>query len=170
MGAQVLQFDALCKKRDEWREAGMRVGLTNGCFDMLHPGHIFLLEQASKLCDVLVVALNSDSSVRTLKGPLRPIVPENMRAYELASVRWVSAVFIFNGLRVVEEIRCLSPDVYIRASDHDAINNLNSKELRALHDVGATIKIVKLLKGFSTTSIIERYIGASLLISSEKKL
>jgi rfaE bifunctional protein nucleotidyltransferase chain/domain len=131
------------------------VVLTNGCFDLLHSGHIFLLQQAAQFGDRLVVALNSDDSVRSLKGPERPILPQKLRAYALRSLRWVDGLFLFDGTRADGEIRAFAPDVYVRAADR-AIDELDSKELRALRAVGARIEFVPFLDGFSTTGLLER--------------
>jgi D-beta-D-heptose 7-phosphate kinase/D-beta-D-heptose 1-phosphate adenosyltransferase len=157
-GERFLPFELLCRRREEWRRAGLRVVLTNGCFDLLHPGHIFLLQQAVALGDRLVVALNSDGSVRALKGKQRPILCETLRAYSLLALRSVSAVFLFDGTRVTDEIRALSPDAYVRAADR-TIQDLDSKELRALRSVGARIHFVDFLPGFSTTATIARLRG-----------
>ncbi|MDR0679187.1 MAG: adenylyltransferase/cytidyltransferase family protein [Puniceicoccales bacterium] len=148
-------FSELCSERERWRREGRRIVLTNGCFDLLHSGHIFLLQQAARFGDRLVVALNSDDSVRTLKGPGRPILSQELRAYALHSVRWVDGLFIFDGTRADREIRAFAPDVYVRARDR-TVSDLDSKELRALRAVGARIEFVSLLAGFSTTSLLER--------------
>jgi rfaE bifunctional protein nucleotidyltransferase chain/domain len=130
------------------------VVLTNGCFDLLHPGHLFLLERARSFGDVLVVALNTDRSVRALKGPERPILPEQLRAYALGCLRSVDRIFLFDGTRVTEEIRALAPDAYVRAADR-AEGDLDSAELRALREVGAQITFVPFLPGLSTTALVE---------------
>ncbi|MDR1436154.1 MAG: adenylyltransferase/cytidyltransferase family protein [Puniceicoccales bacterium] len=152
---EIPSFKHICALRESWKRLGNRVTLTNGCFDLLHPGHIFLLEQAARFSDKLLVALNSDGSVRTLKGPHRPIIDQTMRAYALSSLRFVDGVFIFDGTRIVEEIRALSPDVYVRASDR-TVSDLDSDELRALKSVGAKIEFVNFLSGFSTTSTVAK--------------
>jgi rfaE bifunctional protein nucleotidyltransferase chain/domain len=148
-------FAQICSLRERWRSCGERVVLTNGCFDLMHPGHIFLLEQASRFGDRLIVALNSDESVGKLKGPERPIIHQSLRSYALRSLRFVDGVFIFDGTRVVDEIRALAPDVYVRAADRTLVD-LDSKELCALRAVGASIEFVTFLEGFSTTKIVER--------------
>jgi rfaE bifunctional protein nucleotidyltransferase chain/domain len=135
------------------------VVLTNGCFDLLHPGHMFLLEQASRLGDRLLVALNSDGSVRSLKGPSRPILSQDLRAYALASLRAVDGVFIFDGTRVTEEIFALAPNAYVRAADR-RVEDLDSRELQALRAVGAEIHFVDFLPHFSTTAIVQRIQGS----------
>jgi rfaE bifunctional protein nucleotidyltransferase chain/domain len=150
-----VSLSTLCEERQRWQLGGKRLVLTNGCFDLLHPGHLYLLERAAQMGDVLVVALNSDASVRNLKGPDRPILSEEMRAYTLGCTRFVERIFIFDGTRVTEEIRCLAPDVYVRAADRSPVN-LDSKELLALREVGAQIEFVPFLSNFSTTGIIER--------------
>src|SRR3954471_19643734 len=87
--------DALVSQREEWRRAGKTVVFTNGCYDLLHPGHIRLLEQARSLGDILILALNSDTSVRRMKGPSRPLIPESERAELAAALASVDAVTLF---------------------------------------------------------------------------
>lgn len=155
---KLFPFDEVCRLRESWRAEGHRVALTNGCFDLLHPGHLFLLEQAAQFGQRLIVALNSDGSVRTLKGAGRPILHEYLRAYSLSAVRWVDAVFLFDGTRAVEEIRRLKPDVYVRAADR-TVTDLDSRELRALGEVNATIEFVEFFPNLSTTAIVREVRG-----------
>ncbi|MDR2664033.1 MAG: adenylyltransferase/cytidyltransferase family protein [Puniceicoccales bacterium] len=156
--AGALPFLQLCAERERWRREGRRVVLTNGCFDLLHPGHLFLLQQAAGFGDRLAVALNSDSSVRALKGPDRPTIPQKLRAYALRALRWVDGLFLFDGTQADEEIRTFAPDVYVRANDR-TLADLDSKELRALRAVGARIELVPFLPGFSTSSLLARIRG-----------
>ena len=143
----------------EWRErqrlAGRRVVLTNGVFDLLHTGHLYYLQQTRALGDALVIALNADASVRALKGPSRPVQSEEQRAYALGALACVDAVFIFRMPRLDAEIRALRPDVYAKADDY-TLEKLDADERTALQDVGAEIKFMPFLAGFSTTQLIAR--------------
>ncbi len=129
--------------------------LTNGCFDLLHPGHISYLIEAKKLGDYLMIALNSDESVNKLKGPHRPVQNEIERAYAIAALYFVDGIFIFNSERLTEEIKQIKPDIYTKAGDY-TVDSLNSEERQALDDVYAKIKILPFLKGYSTTLLIKK--------------
>ena len=141
--------------RRRLRRAGRRVVLTNGCFDLLHPGHVEYLETAKSFGDVLVVALNSDRSVRTLKGAGRPIMPQRARAGLLAGLAAVDHVVIFNGTRATRVMRALEPDVYVKGGDY-TVGTLDAEERSALEGCGARIKLVKFKAGYSTSAIIAR--------------
>lgn len=151
----ILDFDALLGYREEAAKEGRRVVLTNGCFDLLHRGHAEYLRESASLGDVLIVAVNSDTSVRDLKGPHRPLNSEGDRAYLLASLRCVDAVFIFPGPRLDSEIRRLRPDIYTKAGDYTP-ETLDAGERAALLETGAEIRILPFLDGRSTTSLIHR--------------
>ncbi len=129
--------------------------LTNGVFDLLHTGHLYYLQKARALGDVLVIALNADASVRALKGPTRPVQDEGQRAYALAALACVDAVVIFREPRLTAEIRALRPDVYTKAGDY-TLEKLNPEERAALQEVGARIEFMPFLPGFSTTQLIAR--------------
>jgi rfaE bifunctional protein nucleotidyltransferase chain/domain len=146
-------FQEACALRERLREAGKRVVLTNGCFDLLHIGHVCSLENAAKHGDSLWVALNSDRSIKSLKGTSRPIFTEIDRAYILSALVCVSGIFIFDGERLTDEILLLKPDVYVKSSDYD-LEKLNKAELRVLQDVHAEIKFVPFIGGMSTSTII----------------
>ena len=104
--------------RERLRAAGRKVVLTNGVFDLLHTGHLFYLQQARALGDALFIALNSDASVKALKGPLRPVMNEEQRAYALAALSCVDGVVIFREPRLTREILALQPDAYTKAGDY----------------------------------------------------
>ena len=132
--------------------------LTNGVFDLLHPGHTSYLEKARELAGptgMLFVALNSDASVRELKGPLRPILDEKSRAQNLARLRSVDGVVIFNGKRLAREITALKPDIYCKAGDY-TLATLDASERDALIEAGSNVVFLPFLRGFSTTKMIER--------------
>src|SRR3546814_2251257 len=111
-------LDSLVTEVARWRQAGLKVGFTNGCFDLLHPGHVALLEQARAACDRLVVGLNSDASVRRLKGSARPVPGEAARAAVLASLASVSRVVIFGDDTPLGLIGALRPDVLVKGADY----------------------------------------------------
>lgn len=148
----------LASRRESLQHSKKSMVLTNGCFDLLHAGHLYFLQEASKLADELWIGLNSDSSVRSLKGQQRPILPEQERAYALSCLRFVDAVFVFTAQRVTEEILTLKPDVYAKAGDY-TIETIDKEEKAALQSVGTTIRFVPFADGFSTTSMVERIRG-----------
>ena len=141
--------------REQQRAARRRVVLTNGVFDLLHTGHLFYLQQARALGDALIIALNSDASVRALKGATRPVQTEEQRAYALGALACVDAVTVFREPRLTAEIRALRPDVYCKAGDY-TLEKLNPEERAALDQVGAKITFLPFLPGFSTTNLIAR--------------
>ena len=141
--------------RKKVRESGKSFVLTNGCFDLLHCGHAYSLQEASKYGDHLWVAMNSDASVHKLKGTERPIVPEDQRAYLLNSLSCVSGVTLFENERLTQEILALEPDVYVKASDYTE-DSINAEEKEALLSVNATLQFVPFLPGNSTSSLIKR--------------
>lgn len=147
------------KRAAEWRatmrQAGRRVVLTNGVFDLLHTGHLYYLQQARALGDALVIALNGDASVRALKGPARPIQTEEQRAYALGALACVDAITIFHTPRLDAEIRALRPDVYCKAGDY-TLDKLDPAERAELEVCGARIEFMPFLPGFSTTQLIAR--------------
>jgi D-glycero-beta-D-manno-heptose 1-phosphate adenylyltransferase len=142
-----------------WREAeraqGRTVVLTNGCFDLLHRGHLEYLQRSAALGDRLVVAVNSDASVRALKGPTRPVNNEQDRAFALASLRCVDVAFIFPGPRLAGEITGLRPDIYTKAGDY-TVETLEPTERSALLAGGVDIQILPFVAGHSTTATIKR--------------
>jgi rfaE bifunctional protein nucleotidyltransferase chain/domain len=146
-------FEAACRQRQRLKTNGKRVVLTNGCFDLLHPGHVYFLQTAAKFGNSLWVALNGDQSVRKLKGPTRPIFAETIRAYVLGALKCMDGIFIFDGTHTVEEIEAFAPDVYVRATDRIRID-LHSKELEALRRAGTAIEFIDRLPFYSTTNLI----------------
>ena len=141
--------------RAKWRTAKRTVVLTNGVFDLLHTGHIHSLQAARAQGDVLLVAINSDKSVRTIKGPSRPLQSESERAYALGALSCVDGVVVFSEPRLTKEISALHPDVYCKAGDY-TLEKLNAEERAALEAIGAKIVFVPFLPGFSTTGLIAK--------------
>ncbi|OHE80343.1 MAG: hypothetical protein A3G75_02850 [Verrucomicrobia bacterium RIFCSPLOWO2_12_FULL_64_8] len=145
-------------RRAALRRAGAKLVLTNGVFDLLHPGHTSYLARARRLAGRkgrLYVALNSDRSVRQLKGPRRPVLDQLSRAFNLAQLESVDGIVIFDRPRLTREIAALRPDIYAKAGDY-SMTTLHSEEKAALARVGARIKFLPFLAGFSTTDLIKR--------------
>jgi len=138
--------------RDDLRTAGRRLVFTNGCYDILHPGHLTLLETARSFGDQLLVAINSDASVRRLKGEGRPIVPEQDRARMLLALRVVDAVVLFDQDTPGELIDLLLPDVLVKGGDWSAETVVGAQTVQ---QAGGEVRIVPLLEGRSTTNVIE---------------
>ena len=136
-----------------WRKFGKTIAFTNGCFDILHAGHIYSLSQAASFADVLIVGLNSDASTKKLKGDNRPINNEQNRALILASLVMVDAVVLFDEDTPHELIRSILPDVLVKGGDYTVEQIAGAKEVIAN---GGEVKIVPILEGFSTTNIIEK--------------
>ncbi len=147
--------EALAALGAEYAAAGKKLVLTNGCFDLLHTGHVRYLEQARALGDALIVAVNSDRSVRELKGPERPLNGELDRAEVLAALRCVDHVTVFDDKRVTGVIKALCPAIYAKGGDY-TLETLDPGERSALEEAGATIMLVSLVPGRSTTGILER--------------
>lgn len=141
--------------RQELRLHNKHVVVTNGCFDLLHVGHLRYLTEARNLGDFLWIGLNADSSVRELKGPTRPINSEQDRAEVLAALRVVDAVTIFQDKRATEFIKLVEPDVYVKGGDY-TVESLDAEERAALEQCGTEIAILPLVPGKSTTAMIER--------------
>jgi D-beta-D-heptose 7-phosphate kinase/D-beta-D-heptose 1-phosphate adenosyltransferase len=138
---------------EEWRRKGFRIGFTNGCFDLLHPGHVRLLTEARSVCDRLVVGLNSDASVTSLKGLGRPIQTQQARAEVLAALEAVDLVVVFEEATPIELIRQLRPKVLIKGADY-RIDQVVGREL--VEDDGGEVVLVDLVPGHSTTELVKQ--------------
>jgi rfaE bifunctional protein nucleotidyltransferase chain/domain len=143
----------LVRERLAWRAAGRSVVMTNGCFDLLHPGHVALLEAARREGDVLVVALNSDASVRGLKGEGRPLVPEGERAEVLLSLEAVDRVVLYDEPTPIAVVRALLPDVLAKGADWAADDIVGRPEVER---AGGRVVRVALVPGRSTSAIVAR--------------
>ena len=148
------------KKRSQLRTQGKKLVFTNGCFDLLHKGHLYYLQQAKTLGDQLWVALNADQSIRELKGPSRPVQPAKDRAYALSALQAVDGVIVFQEARLTHEILVLKPDIYVKAADY-TLETLDPQERSALQKVGADIQFLPFLEGYSTTDLIEKIARAA---------
>jgi len=145
----------IVRYRDLLADEGQRLVFTNGCFDLLHVGHVRYLQAARALGEALVVAVNGDASVRALKGPTRPINGEHDRAEVLAALGCVDYVVIFDTERVTELVHAIRPHVYAKGGDY-TVEQLNAEERWALGEVGADIHILPLVPGKSTTAMIAK--------------
>jgi len=138
-----------------WRAAGERIAYTNGCFDLLHAGHVRTLETARAAGDRLVVAMNSDASARRLKGPTRPIVPERERAAMLAALEAVDLVVIFSEDTPLEALQALRPEVWVKGGDYRS-DTVNQEEKAFVESYGGRVQLAALVPGFSTSELIAR--------------
>ena len=153
--AKILTREELRARAAEWKRAGERITLANGCFDLLHVGHVRYLQAAKELGGKLVVAVNSDSSVRTLKGESRPIMPEHERAEILAALASVDAVVIFSEPDVRALIREIQPDIQAKGTDYTAES---VPERDAVTSYGGRVAIVGDPKDHSATEIIRSHL------------
>ena len=152
---KIVTLEQLPAWREQLRENGKRLVVTNGCFDLLHAGHVSYLEQAAAHGDVLLVGCNGDESVRELKGPSRPLNAEGDRALVLAALASVGSVAISPEKRAVNFLPLAKPDVYVKGGDYTP-ETLDADEREAVESAGGEIAIIPFVPGKSTTSIIER--------------
>jgi D-glycero-beta-D-manno-heptose 1-phosphate adenylyltransferase len=155
---KIYNREELVTVRAEWKRDGKRVVFTNGCYDLLHPGHIRLLEQARSLGDVLILALNSDASVRRLKGPSRPLMSESERSEVAAALEAVDAITVFDEDTPRELIAAVLPDVLVKGADW-AHWIAGREEVEA---AGGEVKALALEPDYSTTGIVEEILGRPL--------
>lgn len=149
-------IDFIANTVRQLQATGQKVVFTNGCFDILHPGHIDLLRKAHALGDVLVVAINSDESVRRIKGPHRPIFNQEERAELLAALEMVDLVTIFHDETPLQAILRIRPDVLVKGADWGLDNIVGRKELESW---GGRVEALSLTEGQSTTGIVERVLA-----------
>ena len=150
---KILTINDLHNKVAQWRLLGKTIAFTNGCFDVLHAGHISSLSEAAKLADILVVGLNSDSSVKQIKGPDRPLNNQDSRALLLASFSMVDAVVLFSEPTPLELIRSFLPDFLVKGGDYKVEEIAGSKEVL---EAGGKVVINPIIEGFSSTALIEK--------------
>ena len=142
--------------REELRKQGKKLVMTNGCFDILHRGHVTYLIGARELGDALIVAINSDKSVENLKGPNRPLTKEKDRAFILSSLSCIDAVVIFNEMRCDKIIDLIQPDIYVKGADY-TIDSMDKDERTSLERINSEIKFISFVDGYSTSLIIKKY-------------
>lgn len=153
--SEVMTLEQAVEARLKLAAAGRKLAVTNGCFDLLHRGHAEYLMQARALADRLFVLINSDDSVRALKGPTRPVNREADRAFLLACLEFVDGVVIFRSSRCDRELAALKPDVYVKGGDY-TIDSLDPAERAALLEAGAEIHFIPFVPGYSTTGTLKK--------------
>ena len=152
---KIIAWDKLSEWRKRFRASGKKLVVTNGCFDILHLGHVTYLETARNFGDALLVGVNSDEATRQLKGPNRPVNSEIDRASVLAALESVSAVCVFLDKTAEKFLAAAQPDIYVKGGDY-TLETLNQDERRAVESAGGKIVIVPFVPGKSTTSLLEK--------------
>jgi D-glycero-beta-D-manno-heptose 1-phosphate adenylyltransferase len=150
---KILPVPALVEQVQEWQEQGQKVVFTNGCFDILHLGHVDYLEKARQLGDKLVLGLNTDASISRIKGPSRPLQDEMSRARVMASLLFVDAVVLFDEDTPLELIRAVQPDILVKGDDY-SIENIVGQDIVMAR--GGEVKTVPLVQGYSTTNVVKK--------------
>lgn len=154
----ILSLKQACNVIEQLRNKGMQIVLTNGCFDLLHVGHLASLKFAKSLGDILVVAINDDSSVQRLKGKTRPIIPIQERAEIISELKVVDYVIPFHQNNAVEIVKVLRPDIYVKGADY---NLHDTPEGNEVNKYGGTIKTAPFVQNISTTAIVKKIIGSN---------
>lgn len=152
---KIIAWEQLPAWRAAQRAAGKRLVVTNGCFDLLHLGHVTYLETARRQGDALLVGVNGDASVRQLKGPNRPVTPEEDRAGVLAALASVDGVCVFAEATATRFLAAAQPDVYVKGGDY-TLGTLNQEERRAVEQTGGKIVIIPFVPGKSTTALLKK--------------
>ena len=152
---KIIPWDKLPEWRASVRGSGKRLVVTNGCFDLLHLGHVTYLESARRQGDALLVGVNSDDAVRQLKGPDRPVTPEEDRASVLAALESVDAVCIFREKAATRFLAAAQPDIYVKGGDY-TLATLNREERRTVEGAGGRIVLIPFVPGKSTTALLKK--------------
>jgi len=152
---KIVELEELSNRCKEVRSAGKKIVATNGCFDLLHVGHVRYLQAARALGDLLVVGLNGDRSVHELKGAGRPITTQSDRAEILASLECVDLVTIFPEIRATKFLAAVRPTVYVKGGDYSS-ETLDDEERAVLKEIGAEIRLIPFETGYSTSGLIEQ--------------
>jgi rfaE bifunctional protein nucleotidyltransferase chain/domain len=153
--SKIAGFEEIAERTKQLRDSGKKIVATNGCFDLLHVGHVRYLQRARSLGDVVVVGVNADESVHALKGDGRPINGEHDRAEVLAALESVDLVTIFPQTRATRFIEAVQPDVYVKGGDY-TLATLDAEEHEALEKLGAKIAILPLERDHSTSHLLEK--------------
>ena len=155
MNAKIIEMDELAERARQLRAAGEKLVATNGCFDLLHVGHVRYLQAARVLGDALAVGLNGDQSVRELKGIGRPVNNESDRAEVLAALECVDFVTIFPEKRATRFIEAAGPAIYVKGGDYSS-DTLNAEEQALLREIAAEVRILPFVQGHSTSDLLEK--------------
>jgi D-glycero-beta-D-manno-heptose 1-phosphate adenylyltransferase len=155
MSPKIVKLEDISGRCEKLRSTGKRIVATNGCFDLLHVGHVRYLRAARALGDVLIVGLNGDRSVYELKGAGRPLMTQHDRAEILAALESVDLVTVFPEIRATKFLAAVRPAVYVKGGDYTS-ETLDQEEGMILKDVGAAIRLIPFEKGYSTSGLIEQ--------------
>jgi rfaE bifunctional protein nucleotidyltransferase chain/domain len=155
MSFKIVEFEDLSDRCEKLRSAGKKIVATNGCFDLLHVGHVRYLQAARALGDVLIVGLNGDGSVHELKGAGRPITTQSDRAEILAALACVDLVTIFPEIRATKFLAAVRPAVYVKGGDYTS-ETLDEEELTILKEIDAAIRLIPFETGYSTSGLVEQ--------------
>jgi rfaE bifunctional protein nucleotidyltransferase chain/domain len=152
---KIVELEELSNRCEKVRSAGKKIVATNGCFDLLHVGHVRYLQAARALGDLLIVGLNGDRSVHELKGAGRPITTQSDRAEILAALECVDLVTIFPEIRAMKFLAAVRPTVYVKGGDYSS-ETLDDEERALLKEIGAEIRLISFETGYSTSGLIEQ--------------
>jgi D-glycero-beta-D-manno-heptose 1-phosphate adenylyltransferase len=161
MSSKIVKLEELSNRCEKLRRAGRKIVATNGCFDLLHLGHVRYLRAARTFGDVLAVGLNSDRSVHQLKGAGRPITTATDRAEILAALECVDLVTTFPQVRATQFIAAVRPAVYVKGGDYSP-ETLNEQERALLSEIGADIRLIPFETGYSTSALVEQICGTAV--------
>ncbi|MBB6269840.1 rfaE bifunctional protein nucleotidyltransferase chain/domain [Pedobacter cryoconitis] len=153
LSPKIVSLPELTPLVDYWKSEGKKIVFTNGCFDLLHAGHITYLTEAASLGDILIIGLNSDDSVSRIKGPSRPVNDETTRSLVLGAMSFIDAVVFFNEDTPLELIKKVLPDVLVKGGDYQIENIAGAKETI---ENGGTVQVLTFLPGYSSTAIIDK--------------
>ena len=150
---KILRLDQAIAQVQAWQQKGQKIVFTNGCFDLVHLGHIDYLEKARNLGDKLILGLNTDASVSRIKGPLRPVVNQEARARLMAALSFIDAVILFDEPTPLQLIEALKPDILVKGDDYSIETIVGADFVLAN---GGDVKTIALVEGYSTTKLIEK--------------
>ena len=155
--SKIYTLETIEKQLNIWRFQEKKIVFTNGCFDLLHFGHVDYLSEAADLGDVLVLGLNSDESVRMLKGPRRPVNSQDTRAFMLASLSFVTGVIVFEEQTPINLIKFIKPDILVKGSDYIPEEMIGYDVVTSY---GGTVRTIELIPGYSTSNILQKIISS----------
>lgn len=153
LSEKIVSLAELTPRVNQWKSEGKKIVFTNGCFDLLHAGHVAYLTEAAALGDILIIGLNSDASVQRIKGPERPVNNDTTRSSLLGAMFFIDAVVFFSEDTPLELIKTVMPDVLVKGGDYKIENIAGAKEVIAN---GGQVKVLSFLPGYSSTSIIHK--------------